>query len=118
MAIHVPIYTPGEIIDATRKCLADNHVPDTIPIPIEEIVDVAYRIDLVPTPRLEERFSTVAFITHDLTGERGTLLLMPERRREGAGERGTGERGTLLLMPERRREGEQGMRVKTECPKW
>ena len=67
MPIEIPILTPRQIEAAALKCLAETHPDGTIPVPIEEIVDVGYRIDLVPTANLEANFLTVAFITHDLT---------------------------------------------------
>lgn len=66
MAIVIPSLTYQQIALAAAKCLADTHKDGTIPIPIEDIIDVGFRIDLVPTPNLETRFSAVAFITHDL----------------------------------------------------
>ena len=66
MPIHIPPLTFQQIADAATKCLADHKWDGNIPVSIEDIVDVGYGLDLVPTPNLESRFSTVAFITHDL----------------------------------------------------
>jgi len=66
MPIDVPPLTYQQLADAAARCLADHEWTGTIPVSIEDIVDVGYRLDLVPTPDLEARFSTVAFITHDL----------------------------------------------------
>ncbi len=66
MPIYIPQLTYKQIEDAAAKCLAETHPDGTIPVPIEDIIDVGFGIDLVPTPKLEERFLAVAFITHDL----------------------------------------------------
>ncbi|HVT88610.1 MAG TPA: ImmA/IrrE family metallo-endopeptidase [Tepidisphaeraceae bacterium] len=66
MPIFIPPLTYQQIADAAAKCLGDTHKDGTIPVPIEDIIDVGFGIDLVPTSNLETRFSAVAFITHDL----------------------------------------------------
>jgi Zn-dependent peptidase ImmA (M78 family) len=45
--------------------LARYHPGGDIPIPIEEIIDLHFRIDIVPTPGLHEGFGIDAFITSD-----------------------------------------------------
>jgi hypothetical protein len=66
MPIQIPTLTFQQIADAASQCLANHAWNGNVPVPIEDIVDVGYGIDLVPTLYLEDRFSTVAFITHDL----------------------------------------------------
>jgi hypothetical protein len=66
MPIFIPPLTYQQIAEAAERCLAQTHPASTIPVPIEDMIDVGYRIDLVPTPNLEARFSTVAYITRDL----------------------------------------------------
>ena len=66
MSIFIPPLTYQQIADAAAKCLEVTHKDGTIPVPIEDIIDVGYGVDLVPTPNLESRFLAVAFITHDL----------------------------------------------------
>jgi hypothetical protein len=67
MPIHIPPLTYQQIAGAAAPCLNDHGWTGAVPVSIEDIVDVGYALDLVPTPDLEIRFSTVAFITHDLT---------------------------------------------------
>lgn len=66
MPIFIPPLTHQHIAGAAAKCLADVQWNGVIPVPIEDIIDVGFGIDLVPTSNLETRFSAVAFITHDL----------------------------------------------------
>lgn len=66
MPVYVPNLSDAQIADAAASCLARAHPDGSIPVPIEDIIDVGYRIDLVPLPYLEERFGTIAFITRDL----------------------------------------------------
>ncbi len=66
MPIYVPPLTYQQVAVAAARCLTENRWNGSIPVSIEDIVDVGYRLDLVPTPNLEAEFSTVAFITHDL----------------------------------------------------
>ncbi|HEX4055366.1 MAG TPA: ImmA/IrrE family metallo-endopeptidase [Tepidisphaeraceae bacterium] len=65
MPIHIPKLTFQQIADAAAAC-SKKHSDGSIPVPIEDIVDVGYRLDLVEEPDLEARFSTLAFITRDL----------------------------------------------------
>lgn len=66
MPIHVPDLSDVLIAYVAAECLAQTHPDGSIPIPIEDIIDVGYRLDLVPTPNLETLFGTTAFITQDL----------------------------------------------------
>jgi hypothetical protein len=66
MPIYIPPLTYQQIADAAAQCLAENNKESVIPVPVEDIIDVGFGIDLVPTASLEERFTAIAFITHDL----------------------------------------------------
>jgi hypothetical protein len=66
MPIHIPTLSFQQIEAAAVKCLTDHNRAGTIPVPIEDIVDVGYQLDLVEEQDLEARFLTLAFITHDL----------------------------------------------------
>lgn len=46
--------------------LRTHHPAGTIPVPIEEIVEFNYRIDIVPLPGLQEAFEVDGFISSDL----------------------------------------------------
>jgi hypothetical protein len=66
MANYVPILSYEKIVEEARKCLEHAHPSGHIPVPIEDIIDVGFGIDIVPTPNLETHFETIAFITKDL----------------------------------------------------
>lgn len=46
--------------------LRTHHPSGTIPVPIEEIVEFRYRIDIIPVPGLQEAFEVDGFISSDL----------------------------------------------------
>jgi hypothetical protein len=46
--------------------LRTHHPAGTIPVPIEEIVEFRYRIDIIPVPGLQEAFEVDGFISSDL----------------------------------------------------
>jgi hypothetical protein len=56
--------------EALRRRAADflrtHHPAGTIPIPIEEIVELRYSIDIIPVPGLHEAFEVDGFISGDL----------------------------------------------------
>lgn len=56
--------------DDLRRRAADflrtHHPAGTIPVPIEEIVEFKYEIDIVPVPGLQEAFAVDGFISSDL----------------------------------------------------
>lgn len=66
MAIYVPPLTPDEIAQAAAKCLQDHHPDGSIPVPVEDIIDLGFKIDVVSATGLEERFGIDAFITGNL----------------------------------------------------
>ena len=43
------------------------HPSRSIPIPIEEIIDLGLKLDIVPTPGLKQGFEVDAFISRDMT---------------------------------------------------
>ncbi len=43
------------------------HPVRSLPIPIEEIIDLRFKLDIIPTPGLLEHFDIDAQITSDLT---------------------------------------------------
>jgi hypothetical protein len=71
MPIFIPALTYQRIADAAERCLEVTHKAATIPVPIEDIVDVGYGIDLVPTPEAD-RFA-------------GLLLVPPQQFRQEFG---------------------------------
>jgi hypothetical protein len=46
--------------------LRTHHPDGTIPVPIEEIVEFRYRMDIIPVPGLQEAFEVDGFISSDL----------------------------------------------------
>ncbi len=46
--------------------LRTHHPAGTIPVPIEEIVEFHYRMDIIPLPGLQEAFEVDGFISSDL----------------------------------------------------
>ncbi len=52
MPIEIPDLSFRAIAVASEKCLYDHHPTKEVPVPIEDIVDVGYRIDLVEEPEL------------------------------------------------------------------
>ncbi len=64
------LHPPFLSYDALRRRAEDfhrtHHPQGTIPIPIEEIVEFRYRIDIIPVPGLQEAFEVDGFISSDL----------------------------------------------------
>ena len=50
-----------------ERFLAQHHPAGTIPVPIEEIIDLRFKMDIVPLPGLRDSFDIDAFISRDLT---------------------------------------------------
>ncbi|MBI4574574.1 MAG: ImmA/IrrE family metallo-endopeptidase [candidate division NC10 bacterium] len=46
--------------------LRTHHPAATIPVPIEEIIEFRYRIDIIPVPGLQEAFEVDGFISSDM----------------------------------------------------
>jgi len=55
-----------EIVDIAEDFLRENNI-DTIPVPIEDIIDIDYGIDIIPTPGLLSVLETDGFITPDFS---------------------------------------------------
>lgn len=64
--IIAPFYRYEDIVIAAQTFLGERHPAGTIPVPIEEIIDLQYEIDIVPTPGLHRSFDIDAFVTADL----------------------------------------------------
>lgn len=52
--------------EAAEKFLQDYHPTRSIPVPIEEIVEFQFGIDIIPMPGFHINYEVVAFITTDL----------------------------------------------------
>jgi hypothetical protein len=64
--IKAPYYSYDDLRGEADKFLAQYHPAGTIPVPIEQIVEFQFRIDIVPTPGLHQLLETDGFITSDL----------------------------------------------------
>jgi Zn-dependent peptidase ImmA (M78 family) len=50
-----------------ERFLQQHHPSETVPVPIEEIVDLKLRIDIVPLPSLQRSFEIEGYISRDMT---------------------------------------------------
>lgn len=62
----VPHLSYDQIRQEAKSFLSKCHPSGSIPVPIEEIVEIRYRLDIVPTPGLLENYEVDAFITSDM----------------------------------------------------
>lgn len=67
MEIKAP-YLPYDVLrQRAEQFLSQHHSSREIPIPIEEIIEFQFEIDIVPEPGLHEHFDVDSYITRDLT---------------------------------------------------
>ena len=66
MPIQVPFIEYHEVVAQADRCLVGFNPDRSIPVEMEDLIDVAYGIDLVLATNLETRFGTVAYISRDL----------------------------------------------------
>ncbi len=64
--IKAPYYSYDDLRRQADKFLAAYHPTGTITVPIEQIVEFQFRIDIVPTAGLHQLLETDGFITSDL----------------------------------------------------
>ena len=67
MTFKAPYFSDSDIRRRADEFLKDHNRQRRIPVPIETIVEVSYRIDIVPMPGLQKAFDVVAFISKDLS---------------------------------------------------
>lgn len=66
MEIRAP-YLPYDVLgDRAEEFLRQYHPTREIPVPIEEIVELMFEMDIVPEPGLHEHFDVDSYITRDL----------------------------------------------------
>ena len=79
MEIKAP-YLPYEVLrQRAEEFLLKHHPSREIPVPIEEIVEFQFKMDIVPEPGLHANFDIDAYITRDLTEIRVDDFVYQER---------------------------------------
>src|ERR1700722_6760537 len=63
----VPILSYADIVRRAGEVYRQHNSADQIPVDIEGIIDIGYRIDIYPSPGLMDRFQIDAYISRDLT---------------------------------------------------
>lgn len=61
----VPPYTDDVIRRMAEECLREHHPENTIPVPIEEIVEIKFKMDVVPMNSLRARHDIDGYIARD-----------------------------------------------------
>jgi Zn-dependent peptidase ImmA (M78 family) len=61
-----PILSYRDLRRRAGDFLRTHHPAGTIPVPIEEIVEFRYRMDIIPVPGLQDAFDVDGFISSDL----------------------------------------------------
>ncbi len=64
--ITAPLFSYEDLRQQAHEFLAKYHPKGTIPVPIEEIVEFQFDIDIVPMPGLQTAFDVVSFLTSNL----------------------------------------------------
>ncbi len=64
--LHPPILSYENLRRRARNFLQTYHPSGTIPVPIEEIVEFKYEIDIIPIPGLHDVFEVDGFISSNL----------------------------------------------------
>jgi len=62
----VPHLSYDDLRVAAASFLKQHHPSGVIPVPIEEIVEIRLRLDVIPTPGLQKTFDVDAFIASDM----------------------------------------------------
>jgi len=66
-----PLKAPYLLYDELRRrateFLSSYHPSGSIPVPIEEIIEFTFGIDIIPVPDLQTTFDTVGFLSSDMT---------------------------------------------------
>lgn len=78
----IPYLKYDELVALAQTFLQKHHPSLNLPIPIEAIVELRLRMDIVPAPGLQNRFGVDAFITRDLKAIWVDEDVYKNRRRE------------------------------------
>src|SRR4051812_13948802 len=62
-----PFISPEEVEKTALEFLSLHRLDDTLPIPIEEIIERDLKMDIVPTPEMMSTSGVDAVTSHDLT---------------------------------------------------
>ncbi len=63
----IPFLTNDQIHEAAMAFLQEYHPQDSLPVPIEEIIELQLGLDIVPTPGLLKGFEIDGFLTRDFS---------------------------------------------------
>src|SRR5262245_3634449 len=80
MAIKVPFLPYEKLRSIADEFLRKHHQSGDLPVPIEKIVELQLRLDIVPVPGLQDEFEIDAFITSDLTEIRVDSFIQRKRQ--------------------------------------
>jgi hypothetical protein len=67
MAVVAPFLPPSRLRVVAEEFLATHHPSGEIPVPVEEIIEFSFGLDIVPVPGLKSEYDVDAYITSDLT---------------------------------------------------
>lgn len=67
MPIKAPRLPYDRLREIAESFLADYHPQRSMPLPIEEIIDLQFKIDIVPIPGIRGVLEIDAWISNDLT---------------------------------------------------
>jgi hypothetical protein len=63
----VPFLTNDQLHDAAMAFLRRYHPLDSLPIPIDEIIEFQFGLDIIPTPGLSKGFEIDGFLSKDFS---------------------------------------------------
>ena len=63
----IPFLTNDQLHKITKDFLRKYYPQDTLPVPIEEIIELQLKLDIVPTPGLLKGFEIDGFLTRDFS---------------------------------------------------
>ena len=79
MGFKAPFLSKEDLARKAEQFLTDHHPSRTVPVPIEQIVEAKFNLDIVPVPGLQDSFDVVAYITKDRTEIRVDQYVLEHR---------------------------------------
>ncbi|MBU1207878.1 MAG: ImmA/IrrE family metallo-endopeptidase [Proteobacteria bacterium] len=67
LPFRIPIFSYEQINELAEEFLHEHALGDKFPIPIDEVIEFKYEIDIVPFPNLQRDFDIDGFISGDLS---------------------------------------------------